>query len=44
VARYETIRTLAAFTEAEMHIQQMDVVTAYVQGDLMERLYICGAT
>jgi len=41
VARYETIRALlAASTEAEMHIHQMDVVTAYVQGDLTERIYM----
>lgn len=41
VARYETIRTfLAGCVEAEMYIHQMDVVTAYVQGDLSDEIYM----
>lgn len=41
VARYETIRTLlAAAVETEMHVHQMDVITAYVQGDLTEEIYM----
>jgi len=41
VARYETIRALlAASVEAEMHVHQMDVITAYVQGDLTEKVYM----
>jgi len=41
VARYETIRTLlAASAEMEMHMHQMDVITAYVQGDLDDEIYM----
>lgn len=41
VARYETIRILlAGYVEEEMHVHQMDVVSAYVQGDLMDEIYM----
>lgn len=41
MARYETIRALlAASVEEEMHVHQMDVITAYVQGDLTEKVYM----
>ena len=41
VARYDTIRAfLATCVEINMHVHQMDVVTAYVQGDLNEDIYI----
>lgn len=41
VARYESIRTLlAASVNEEMYIHQMDVVTAYVQGDLSNEIYM----
>ncbi|KAG7199893.1 hypothetical protein KM043_014339 [Ampulex compressa] len=41
VARYETIRTLlAASTNKEMHVHQMDVVSAYVQRELNEEIYM----
>lgn len=41
VARLETIRTfLAACVQKKMHVHQMDVVTAYVQGDLFEDIYM----
>ncbi|XP_070516621.1 uncharacterized protein [Cardiocondyla obscurior] len=35
VARFETIRTfLAASVQNKMHVHHMDVISAYVQGDL----------
>lgn len=38
VARYESIRALlAASVNEEMYIDQMDVVSAYVQGDLADK-------
>lgn len=41
VARYEIIRTLlAAAVEEEMHVHQMDVVSAYVQGNLHDNIYM----
>ena len=41
VARYDTIRAfLATCVEMDMHVHQMDVVTAYVQGDLNEDIYM----
>jgi len=41
VARYETIRTLfAASVNEEMHVHQMDVISAYVQGELNEDIYM----
>ena len=41
VARMEIIRTLFALSvEEELHIHQMDVVTAYVQGDLSSEIYM----
>lgn len=41
VARYDTVRTLlATAVEEEMHVHQMDVVAAYVQGDLTEEVYM----
>jgi len=41
VARMEVIRTLFALSvEEEMHIHQMDVVTAYVQGNLSSEIYM----
>lgn len=41
VARYEVIRMLFALAvEDEMHLHQMDVVTAYIQGDLEEEVYM----
>lgn len=37
VARYETIRALlAAAVNEEMYVHQMDVISAYVQGELHE--------
>lgn len=39
VTRYEIIRTLlAAAVEEEMHVHQMDVVSAYVQGSLNDEI------
>lgn len=41
VARYEIIRTLfAAAVNDEMHIHQMDVISAYVQGELSDEIYM----
>lgn len=41
VARYEMIRTLlAAAANEEMHVHQMDVVSAYVQGELSDEVYM----
>lgn len=41
VARFETIRTfLASCVQEEMYLHQMDVVTAYVQGDLSDEIYM----
>lgn len=41
VARYETIRVfLAGCVQEEMHVHQMDVVTAYIQGDLSDEIYM----
>ena len=41
VARYETIRTLlAASVDEEMHVHQMDVISAYVQGELNDEIYM----
>lgn len=41
VARFETIRTfLAACVQEEMHVHHMDVIAAYVQGDLSTTIYM----
>lgn len=41
VARLETIRTLfAASVNEEMHVHQMDVVSAYLEGELSEEIYM----
>ncbi|KAL0117638.1 hypothetical protein PUN28_008790 [Cardiocondyla obscurior] len=41
VARYETIRTLlAASVNEEMYVHQMDVISAYVQGELNDEIYM----
>lgn len=41
VARYEIIRTLLAVAvEEEMHVHQMDVVSAYVQGNLHDEVFM----
>jgi len=41
VARYETIRALlAASVNEEMHVHQMDVISAYVQGELHEEVFM----
>lgn len=41
VARYESIRTLlAAAVNEQMYVDQMDVVSAYVQGDLSDEIYM----
>lgn len=41
VARIKIIRTLFALSvEEELYVHQMDVVTAYVQGDLSTRIYM----
>jgi len=41
VARYETIRILlAASVNEEMHVHQMDVISAYVQGELNDETYM----
>lgn len=41
VSRYETIRTLlAASVNEEMHVHQMDVVSAYIQGELSDEVYM----
>lgn len=41
VARYESIRALlAASVNEEMYVEQMDVVSAYVQGDLTDEIYM----
>ena len=41
VARYDTIRTLFAIcANREMHLHHMDVVTAFVQGDLHDEIYM----
>lgn len=41
VARYETIRALlAGCVQEKMHVHQMDVVTAYIQGDLSDEIYM----
>lgn len=41
VARYETIRTLLAVAvQKKLLVHQMDVVAAYVQGDLHEEVYM----
>jgi len=41
VVRYETIRTLlACAVNEEMRIHQMDVISAYVQGNLNKELYM----
>lgn len=41
VARLETIRTLlAAAVNEEMHVHQMDVVSAYLQGELSDEIYM----
>ncbi|CAK9829680.1 Copia protein [Anthophora retusa] len=41
VARYEIIRTLfAAAVNEQMHIHQMDVISAYVQGELHDEIYM----
>lgn len=41
VTRYEIIRTLlAAAVEEEMHVHQMDVVSAYVQGSLNDEVFM----
>lgn len=41
VARIQTIRTLLAISvEKGYYIHQMDVITAYIQGDLLETVYM----
>lgn len=41
VSRYETIRTLlAASVNEEMHVHQMDVISAYTQGELSNEIYM----
>jgi len=41
VARYESIRTLlAASVNEEMYVDQIDVISAYVQGELSEEIYM----
>lgn len=41
VARYESIRALlAASVNEEMYIDQMDVISAYVQGDLADEIFM----
>jgi len=41
VARIQTIRTLLAISvEMGYHVHQMDVSTAYIQGDLLETVYM----
>ena len=41
VSRYETIRTLlAASVNEEMYVHQMDVVSAYIQGELSDEVYM----
>lgn len=41
VARYETIRALlAAAVNEEMYVHQMDVISAYVQGELHDEVYM----
>lgn len=41
VARIQTIRTLLTVSvEKGYHIHQMDVTTAYIQGDLQETVYM----
>lgn len=41
VTRYEIIRTLlAAAVEEEMYVHQMDVVSAYVQGNLYDEIFM----
>lgn len=41
VARYDTIRTfLACCVEKGMYVHQMDVVSAYVQADLSDEIYM----
>lgn len=41
VARIQTIRTLLAVSvEMNYHVHQMDVTTAYIQGDLLETVYM----
>lgn len=40
VARFETIRAfLANCVIKQMHLHQMDVISAYVQGDLLDDIY-----
>lgn len=40
VARYETIRTLLVAVQKKLYVHQMDVVAAYVQGELQEEVYM----
>lgn len=41
VARYESIRALlAASVNEEMYVDQMDVISAYVQGELSDEIYM----
>jgi hypothetical protein len=41
VARYEAIRTLlAAAVNEELYVHQMDVISAYVQGELHDEVYM----
>jgi len=41
IARYETIRALlAASVSDEMYLHQMDVISAYIQGELHEEIYM----
>jgi hypothetical protein len=41
VARYETIHTLLAVSvNDEMHVHQMDMISAYVQDELHDEIYM----
>lgn len=41
VARFETTRAfLASCVIKQMYIHQMDVISAYVQGDLLDEIYM----
>jgi len=41
VARYEAIRVLlAASVSDEMYVHQMDIISAYIQGELHDEIYM----